>query len=234
MRILMFAGIAAAMAAAPAAGESVPMQGGRTVPDWGGVPSIPLVPPGATVAPASGAPMGHWSASGGWRGGPAMAPGPRGSWGNWRGGSSGRMAGFRPRPGIFMPSVFVSPTFFVSDWWNYGLAEPGYGRNWVRYYDDAVLIDDRGYIYDTARGIDWGDYGRTYRPYDDGMSRGWAPRYARPYPAAVYYAPPGATTVIVQGPPTVTTTTSYVDEEVPAWQPRPKRTWRPRAKCACK
>jgi hypothetical protein len=148
-----------------------------------------------------------------------MPPARSGGWGNWRGGGRTGMARFRPRPGFFMPSVFVSPSFFVSDWWNYGLREPGHGRNWVRYYDDAALIDDRGYIYDTAPGVDWGDYG---------------PGYARPYPAAVYYAPAGATTVIVQGAPAVTTTTTTYVDEVRVWKPRPKRAWRARSSCACK
>ncbi len=270
MRTLAFVGLAAFMAIAPATAESAPTgDGGRTVMtrrDWGSVPTIPLRPPGAAMSPASVGSMGDWSGSGGWRGGQGnwrqgrpervhtMPPGgparmgqwrgQPGSWSSWPGGHGKGMGHFRPRRGFFMPRFFVSPTFFVSNWWTYGLAEPGNGRNWVRYYGDAVLIDDRGYIYDTAPGVDWDDEGPGpdddfYDRYDDdAVSWGWGAHYGRSYAPAVYYVPiGGTTTVIVQSPPVVTTTTTYVDEEVvrarpKAWKPR--RAWKPRPKCVCK
>lgn len=132
-----------------------------------------------------------------------------------------------------MPRFFVSPTFFVTDWYRYGLAEPGHGRNWVRYYDDAVLIDERGYVYDTAPDLDWEGYGPDHdEEYETS-------RRAGPYPPAVYYAPVGATTtVIVQSTPVVTTTTTtYVDEEIVHVRPKAgktRRAWRARPKCVCK
>lgn len=221
MRTLMFMGLAASLAVAPVASESAPM----AQRGWGSVPTIPLRPP---VATTSGA-------------------------GSWRGGLDRpqRVGRFRPRAGFFMPSFFVSPTYFVADWWSYGLAEPGYGQRWVRYYDDAVLIDRRGYIYDTAPGVDWGGYGfgpdGGYRDgafddryEDDAVSWGSGTYYARPYRGPVYYAPAGTTTMIVQNPPTVTTTTTTFVEEVAqatprkAWKPRPKRTWKPRPTCTCR
>ncbi len=54
-----------------------------------------------------------------------------------------------------MPSYWNAPRFYVGDWSTYGLAQPPYGYNWARYYDDAVLIDSRGSVYDTATGIEW-------------------------------------------------------------------------------
>jgi hypothetical protein len=250
MRTLAFLAIAASMALAPATAESAPMtRHGTTVPttrDWSSVPTIPLRPP---VAMTPSAPARGWSSEGGWRGGQRHWQGhsgrDQGNWGQWRGqsrdwgswrGGHGK-ANFHPRRGFFMPRVFVSPTFFVPNWWSYGLAEPAYGRRWVRYYDDAVLIDERGYIYDTAPGVDWDgdepDYDHHGWYDDDEASWGSGVYYARPGPG-VYYAPPGSTTVIVQSAPvvTTTTTTTYVDEEVV--HARPKRAWKPRPKCACK
>jgi Ni/Co efflux regulator RcnB len=241
------------MAMVPAVAESAPGSG-RTVPmtrDWGSVPTIPLRPPVAMTPPGGGGQIGNWSSGGGWRGGQGRwHQGMPGQWGQWRGqpgnwnawrGGHGRFAGhFRPRPGFFMPRFFVSPTFFVSNWWSYGLAEPGAGRRWVRYYDDAVLIDDRGYIYDTAPGVDWDSYGPTPEDYDrdyddrfDDHAMSWGPGvYHVPHGAGVYYAPAGSTTVIIQSAPVVTTTTTTTYEEVAYAKPR--KAWKPRRKCACK
>ncbi len=78
--------------------------------------------------------------------------------GRWWGGANapGGWAGYRrPHRGWAVPSYWNAPRFYVSDWSNYGLAQPPYGYNWARYYDDAVLIDARGSVYDTTSGVDW-------------------------------------------------------------------------------
>lgn len=107
--------------------------------------SIAAVPAAALAHGPSG-PTGDWRAMphpGGWQ------------WGGrgWWGGS------FRqPVRGFIMPSFWLSPSYLVSDWANYGFAEPGDGRRWVRYYDDAVLVDGRGMIYDSVQDVPWGRY----------------------------------------------------------------------------
>ncbi|MEG3083437.1 RcnB family protein [Sphingomonas sp. PB2P12] len=124
-------------------------------------------------------------------------PAPRASrWGSkiggrWWGGANapGGWAGYRrPYRGWAVPSYWNTPRFYVSDWSNYGLAQPTRGYRWARYYDDAVLIDSRGSVYDTASDIDWDradgggyiaanprDYARNDSVYSGPSERGYAP-----------------------------------------------------------
>jgi len=90
---------------------------------------------------------GRWYA--GWR-----APG---GWNAYR----------RPGAGYIVPRYWLSPTFYIGNWSTYGFAQPSSGLAWSRYYDDAVLIDGNGRVYDTVYGVDWDryDYGDAY--YDD-------------------------------------------------------------------
>lgn len=81
---------------------------------------------------------GRWYA--GWN-----APG---GWTAWR----------RPTRGFVVHPYWVAPAFYIQDWRGYGLAQPPYGLAWSRYYDDAVLIDGRGLVYDSAGDVDWDDY----------------------------------------------------------------------------
>lgn len=78
---------------------------------------------------------GRWHA--GWR-----APG---GWGAYR----------RPVRGWVLPNYWVAGGFWISDWSNWGLSSPPYGYNWVRYYDDAVLVDRDGRVWDSVSGLDW-------------------------------------------------------------------------------
>ena len=78
--------------------------------------------------------------------------------GRWWGGANapGGWAGYRrPHRGWAVPGYWNAPRFYVNDWSNYRLAQPPQGYNWARYYDDAVLIDSRGSVYDTSSGVDW-------------------------------------------------------------------------------
>lgn len=98
--------------------------------------------------------------------------------GRWSGGyyaPGGWNAYRRPARGWTLPSYWVAPTFVVTNYASYGLSAPPRGYHWSRYYDDAVLIDDGGRIYDTIGGINWdagdeayyeGSYGSDY-PVDD-------------------------------------------------------------------
>ncbi|WP_380787518.1 RcnB family protein [Sphingomonas sp. R86521] len=107
--------------------------------------------------------------------------------GRWWGGANapgGWSAYRRPYRGYAVPSYWVSPRFYISDWAGYGLTRPNAGYNWARYYDDAVLIDGRGSVYDTVGGLDWdggyrGGYDEAYAddsvyagPDDRGYQRG--------------------------------------------------------------
>ncbi|WP_298090402.1 RcnB family protein [uncultured Sphingomonas sp.] len=124
-------------------------------------PGASYPPPGANV-PAPLPPANRPTAS--HRPAPLPAAQPSAArWGSmvdgrWWGGANapgGWNAYRRPVRGVALPPYWVSPRFTVSDWNSYGLGEPARGRRWARYYDDAVLIDDRGTVYDTVGDIDW-------------------------------------------------------------------------------
>lgn len=86
--------------------------------------------------------------------------------GRWSGGwnaPGGWNAYRRPSRGYRLPTYWISPTFFISDFGGYGLYAPPQGYGWQRYYDDAVLVDPRGRVQDSVYGVNWdGGYG-----YDD-------------------------------------------------------------------
>lgn len=66
--------------------------------------------------------------------------------GRWHAGSFHR--GTRFFVGGFLPTYFLAPRYYITNYPAYGLGRPSYGYRWVRYYDDAYLVDDRGYIQD--------------------------------------------------------------------------------------
>jgi Nickel/cobalt transporter regulator len=78
--------------------------------------------------------------------------GAPGGWGGYR----------RPSVGYILPSYWTNPGYNIGNYWSYGLSRPSNGYGWSRYYDDAVLTDRSGRVYDAAR-VDWD---RTDR-YDD-------------------------------------------------------------------
>lgn len=96
----------------------------------------------------------------------APRPGYQGRWGSkvgghWWGGVNapgGWNAYRRPVRGWTLPRYWVAPRFYVSDWSTYGLVQPPQGYTWVRYYDDAVLVDGRGSVYDSVSDVDWDQY----------------------------------------------------------------------------
>ncbi len=99
-------------------------------------------------------------------------------WGGWRA-PGGWGAYRRPVRGFILPSYWLSSNWYVNDWGSYGLPAPQSGYNWSRYYDDAVLIDGRGSVYDTIGGVNWDgsdDAGTDYA-YDDGQG-GYGQDYA--------------------------------------------------------
>lgn len=124
-------------------------------------------------------PGGFWGGSPGWGG----------AWGSpvWSGSDGYRWDRYyRPERGYRLPIFWLSPTYVVTDWGHYRLGSPAYGTRWVRYFDDAVLIDERGNILDARYGVKWGkaasgaaaakrlDYDLGYdEGYDDGYDDGF-------------------------------------------------------------
>ncbi len=113
-------------------------------------------------------------------------PGMRWQGSRWGGRVNGRwFAGYHapggwtayraPVVGWVLPRYWYSPSFYVTDWAAYGLPAPASGRTWTRYYDDAVLVDDGGRVYDHRGGVAWdrdddgydSDYDRRGHRKDD-------------------------------------------------------------------
>jgi hypothetical protein len=164
--------------------------------------------------------------------------------GRWYGGSNapgGWNAYRQPKRGYRLPRYWIDQAFYLDDFASYGLAPPPPGYGWRRYYDDAVLTDQRGRVYDWAR-VDWdggyggaGGYAQSGYGYAQGGAGGYAQSYQQPvqqggvttystgggyvqggaYATGGYQVAPGTGVVTVQGAPTVTTTTTteYVEEE---------------------
>lgn len=125
----------------------------------------PSVPSAATladaVAPVASGARTHGHRMGGGQGMTGMHRGHgrwgihRGRWvGGWRapGGWGAYRAPFR---GYVMPRYWVNPGFAVVNYPVYGLRQPDAGYNWSRYYDDAVLSDSSGRVYDSVPGVAW-------------------------------------------------------------------------------
>lgn len=226
------------------------------------LPAPVVTPPPPRVEPAPPPPPPPYSAQ---DQGPPPPPPPPPS--RWRGGDQGRwdaserapggwQAYRRPARGYRLPGYWLRPDFVLGDFGYYGLPAPPYGYSWSRYYDDAVLIDGHGRVWDSASGVDWDrGYGQPGPGYYGGYQGGYqggpvinygAPRggYSQTYTAGAYGSPPavtyvypssGITTVtVVQGPPVITTTTTeYVTEHVyhyaakKVWR-KPVRKWRPK------
>ena len=97
--------------------------------------------------------------------GPGHGAGNHNRWGGqvdgrWWGGSQapGGWGGYRrPRRGHAIDSYWMRPDFRIPDYLSFGLAAPPYGYFWVRYYDDAVLVDARGSVQTSVSGIAWSD-----------------------------------------------------------------------------
>lgn len=67
----------------------------------------------------------------------------------------GAPAYVRPFRGFILPRVWIAPTYYIANWQGYRLPRPAPGYGWSRYYDDAVLTDRTGRVYDTVQGVNW-------------------------------------------------------------------------------
>ena len=76
--------------------------------------------------------------------------------------------------GMRVPATILGPAYAVEWAEDWALPTPPPNRRWVRYWDDALLIDERGIVRDVRRGVDW-DEARLASRYDA------SERYGAPY-----------------------------------------------------
>ena len=221
MRSLMIAAVAATMAFGGTAADAQRL-GPRGNPQGGGWRQ-PMPAPQPMPQPPRPNP-GGWQ-GGQPRPNPQPMPRPNpGGWngGQWQGGNNGnwqrngrsrwgsRIGGFwwagvqapggwngytRIKRGKRLPGYWVSPNYIINDWQLYGLGAPPAGYYWSRYYNDAVLIDGYGTVYDSIGSVDWDRYQGGYA-YDEDYAGGdgyagypapqGGPGYGAPYPAPGY------------------------------------------------
>ena len=68
--------------------------------------------------------------------------------------------------GFVIHPFWFGPQFHIQNWQMYGFADPGPDRRWVRYYDDAYLVDRDGRVMDERYGLDWDEYGERWEMAD--------------------------------------------------------------------
>ena len=84
-----------------------------------------------------------------WRGWRDRNPGfyARGSWN-----APFRYTAFRA--GVRIAPLYYGTRYVIVDPWRYHLPAAGWGRTWVRHYNDAILVDTRrGIVIDVIRGF---------------------------------------------------------------------------------
>lgn len=95
-------------------------------------------------------------------GGNRWGPRQNGRWyAGWRA-PGGWNAYRRPVYGYILPRYWVQPRYYISNYSSYGLPAPVTGYGWSRYYDDAVMTDRYGRVYDTRSNVDWDRYDGGY------------------------------------------------------------------------
>jgi len=89
-------------------------------------------------------------------------------------GHMGQMKGFhRFGRGHIVPPHFRSRQFFVNNWQTFGWPAPMPGGHWIRFHDDALLIDRDGRVVDGRYGWDWDGRGGDMA-YDEGYDEDYA------------------------------------------------------------
>ena len=91
--------------------------------------------------------------------------------GNWRFHRWGPRPGHdfrysRLRRGGFINGYWFAPQFYIGNWQSYGFSAPGDDQRWVRYYDDAYLVDGDGRVMDSRYGVRWDRYGEDWDDQD--------------------------------------------------------------------
>ena len=141
MKMFKFAVMAAVTAAMPLMAQAQTAPGARHMGGHGGGAQMPK------PMPHVGGPK-NWGPrhNGRWHHG-YRAPG---GWGAYR----------RPFIGFALPSYWVNPAFYLSNYGAYGFSRPSVGYGWSRYYNDAVLTDRYGRVQDTVPNVQWDRYDR--------------------------------------------------------------------------
>lgn len=153
--------VAVPAAAASGAGAALPvMSKGWSGPRPGGAMPHPGPRPGTHMPRPGG-----WNGQG--NGGHRWGSRYNGRWhAGWR--APGGWNGYqRPVYGYVLPRYWISPNYYVANYGAYGLPAPAHGYGWSRYYDDAVMTDRYGRVYDSRSDVDWGRYEGGYGPDGD-------------------------------------------------------------------
>lgn len=79
--------------------------------------------------------------------------------------------------GHHLPAYWMGGSFRIPDYLSWGLAAPPPGYFWVRYYDDAVLVDAGGNVWDSVGGIVWAD-GDAWADAGAGYAGAWSNSYS--------------------------------------------------------
>jgi Ni/Co efflux regulator RcnB len=69
-----------------------------------------------------------------------------------------------------VPPGFMGPRFEVRDWRRFGFPAPFPGGRWIRFENDALLIDGEGRIFDSRPDWDWDGYADGRMAERDGRS----------------------------------------------------------------
>ncbi len=166
----------------------IPAPGGMVVPSPPPPmvsPNPPHMRPGVPTAGARVWQNGRWTAlppHGAHQGGPR-----RGN--RWGGMIDGRWYAGAQAPGGWrsyrrlgrghhLPAYWMGSSFRIPDYLSWGLAAPPAGYFWVRYYDDAVLVDGGGNVWDSVGGIAWAD-ADAYADAGDGYAGAWSNSYSQ-------------------------------------------------------
>lgn len=103
----------------------------------------------------------------------------------------------RPDYGFQLPSYWMTPEYFVFDLEYYDLPEPAEGFGWSRYYDDVVLTDRWGRVYDSRGGIEWNRrFARDDRRYRTHRYRRSGAHWGGAYFQSAYGCACGAETIV--------------------------------------
>lgn len=88
-------------------------------------------------------------------------------------GKPGHHGGTRVRTrierGHRIPQFWFHPRYRVDNWQHYGFTPPQDG-SWIRYYDDALLIDRYGNVRDGRWDMDWDGYDDRWERDEDGRA----------------------------------------------------------------